>query len=112
MTALRYILLVLHFIGLAAILGPALDQLRAQTKRITMVMVWGARAQILTGVALVGAAYANDFEPDNTKLAVKLLVALAIAGIAESQRKKDATWAYWAVGALTVVNIVVAVVWR
>ena len=39
MDALRYLLLVLHFIGLAAILGPFLDQLRADTKRITTAMV-------------------------------------------------------------------------
>ncbi len=112
MQALRYVLLVLHFVGLAAIIGPALDQLRAKTKTITMAMVWGARAQIVTGIALVGMMYANDVEPDNVKITVKLVLALAIAGIAESQRKKAPVWAYWAVAVLTLVNIVVAVVWR
>jgi Na+-transporting NADH:ubiquinone oxidoreductase subunit NqrD len=114
MSALRYTLLVLHFIGLAAILGPFLDQLRADTKRITTAMVWGARAQIITGLALVGVAYASDHEPDHVKIAVKLVIALAIAGIAESMRKKttDISWAYWTVGALTIVNIAVAVAWR
>jgi len=113
MTFLRYALLFGHIIGLAAILGPFLDQLRADTKRITTAMVWGARAQIITGIALVGIGYATDHEPDNTKIAVKLLLALAIAGIAEANRKKDnPVTAYWLVGALTTVNIAVAVFWR
>ena len=113
MEFLRYTFLTLHIIGAAAIIGPALEQLRADTKRITTVMVWGARAQLLTGIALVGLAYANDFEPDNTKIAVKLLIALAVVGIAESQRKKGAvTWAFWAVFGLTIANVVVAVFWR
>ncbi|WP_062385829.1 hypothetical protein [Demequina iriomotensis] len=117
MTALRYALLVLHFIGLAAILGPALEQLRADTKRITIAMLWGARAQIVTGLALAGLAFARSdetgYEPDHVKIAVKLVIALAIAGIAESSRKREnPVVQYWLVGALTVVNIVVAVAWR
>lgn len=113
MTALRIVLLILHFVGLAAILGPFLDQLRAETRRITTVMVWGARAQILTGLALVGVAYASDHEPDHVKVAVKLLIALAVAGLAEVMRKREAPGAaYWAIGALTLVNIVIAVAWR
>ncbi len=113
MQALRYVFIVLHIIGLAAILGPALDQLRKDAKKITMAMVWGARAQILTGIALVGLIYANDGEPNNTKITIKLLVALAIAAIAEMSRKKvSVTWQYWVVGILTVVNIAIAVVWH
>ena len=115
MDFLRYTLLTLHILGAAAIIGPAFDQLRSDTKRITTAMVWGARAQILTGIGLVGVAYASDdgHEPDSTKLAVKLLIALAIVGIAESQRKKDAvTWAFWVVSGLTVVNVIVAVFWH
>jgi hypothetical protein len=113
MEFLRYTLLFAHILGLAAIIGPALDQLRADTKRITTAMVWGARAQIITGLALVGTAYATDNDPDNAKIAVKLVLALAIVGIAEANRKKDnPVTAYWLVGGLTLVNIAVAVFWR
>lgn len=114
METLTDVLLILHLIGMAAIFGPFLGQWTAKAKRITMTMVWGARAQLVTGLALVGMAYANDDEPDNTKIAVKLLIALAIVGIAEANRKKSGSvkTAWWLVGGLTIVNIIVAVVWH
>ncbi|MFW7415283.1 hypothetical protein [Demequina sp. SO4-18] len=114
MNALRYALLILHFIGLAAILGPVLDQLRAQAKRVTGAMVWGARAQIVTGLALAGVAYAGDNDPDHVKLAVKLMVAVAIAGLAEvGARRENGVERFWLIiGALTAVNIAIAVIWR
>lgn len=114
MNALRYALLILHFIGLAAILGPFLDQLRARAKRVTAAMVWGARAQVITGLALTAVAYAGDNEPDHVKIAAKLVVALAVAGLAEVGAKRDGgVERFWLlIGALTVVNIAIAVIWR
>ncbi|MFN3866912.1 MAG: hypothetical protein ACK4MD_09395 [Demequina sp.] len=114
MNALRYALLILHFIGLAAILGPMLDQLRAKAKRVTTTMVWGARAQIVTGLALAVLAFAGDYEPDHVKIAVKLVVALAVAGLAEvGARRESGVERFWLlVGVLTVVNVAVAVIWR
>ncbi|MFW2514417.1 hypothetical protein ACNI3K_11635 [Demequina sp. SO4-13] len=114
MNALRYALLILHFVGLAAILGPFLDQWRAQSKRITTVMVWGARAQIVTGLALAGVAYAGEDAPDHVKLAFKLIVALAVAGIVEvGARRSEHVGRFWALaGLLTLVNIAIAVIWR
>lgn len=113
MDFLLYTLLTLHILGAAAIIGPAFEQLRAETKRITTVMLWGARAQILTGLAMVGVASANDADLDHVKIAVKLVIALAVVGIAEMTRKRAAAaWAFWAVFGLTVVNVIVAVFWR
>lgn len=114
MELLRDIFVILHLVGLAAILGGFLEQWVSKSQRITAVMVWGARAQIVTGLALVGLIYANDGEPDNTKIAVKLLIALGIAGLAEANKKKDTppAAAWWLVGLLTLVNIGVAVIWR
>ncbi len=114
MTVLRIALLVLHILGLAAIVGPFFEQLKASTKRITTLMVWGARAQIVTGLALVGVAFATDHQPDHRKLAVKLVLALLIAAVAEMTRKRQGNvdWAYWTVGAATIANVIVAVAWR
>jgi len=118
MTTLRIVLLILHFIGLAAILGPALGQLTAKVKSIPMVMVWGARAQLLTGLGLVAVAeyratQVDDFEVDHVKIAVKLVLALAIVGLAEATRKRDnPVVPFWLVTGLTTANIIVAVAWR
>lgn len=114
MDALRYILLILHLIGMAAILGPFLGQLTAKTKAITMTMVWGARGQLVTGIALVGLASANDNDVDHVKIAVKLLVAIAIVGISEATHKKSGSLQtpWMLVGLLTLVNVIVAVVWH
>lgn len=114
MNALRIAILVLHFVGLAAIIGPAFEQLKSATKKITKTMVWGARAQVVTGVILVGLAYANDIAVDNGKISVKLVIALAIAAVAEmtAKRTNAPKWAYWAVSGLTLLNIIVAVAWK
>lgn len=123
MDATRYALLIAHFIGLAAILGPFLEQRRSDVKRITQTMVWGARAQLITGLLLVGVAEMNDYDVDHVKIAVKLGVAIAVAGLAEVGAKRTksltsdepagkVTTFWWLVGALTVVNIAVAVAWR
>ncbi|WP_430869080.1 hypothetical protein [Demequina aurantiaca] len=114
METLTNILVILHLIGMAAILGPFLGQLTAKSKSITMTMVWGARAQLVTGLALVGTAYASDNEPDHVKIAIKLLIALAIVGICEATHKKSGSvkTPWMLVGVLTIVNVIVAVAWH
>jgi len=114
MTTLRNVLLILHLVGMAAILGPFLGQWAASTKSITKTMVWGARAQLVTGLGLVGVAYASDNEPDHVKIAVKVIIAVAVVALCEANNKKSGsvTTAWWLVGALTTANIIVAVVWN
>lgn len=78
------ILVVLHVLGLAAIIGPWLAAPRAG--RIRMAMVWGARAQIVTGILLVGLHEMSSDPSDalnRTKISVKLVVALACTACAE-----------------------------
>jgi hypothetical protein len=114
MDFLRDIVLIAHLLGMAAILGPWLGGLRATSKRVTSVMVWGARAQIVTGVLLVGLAYAGDGEPHHWKFALKLLLALAVVGAAESNAKKTASVerAWWFIGVVALAAVTVAVMWR
>ena len=113
MDFLEHLLLVLHLVGVAAIVGPTLGQLRSETKQITTVMLWGARAQILTGLALVGVISAGDNDLSPAWMATKVLIALAIVGISEATRKKGAVaWEFWAVFVLSLVNITVAVFWH
>jgi hypothetical protein len=84
MAVLIGVVVVLHLLGAAAIIGPWLAAPRAG--RIRMAMVWGARAQVVTGIVLV-ALHEMSTDPSDalnrTKIGVKLVVALACAACAE-----------------------------
>ena len=114
METLQSAFLVAHLVGMAAIVGGALEQWPVGKRGISTVMVWGARAQIVTGIILVGLLQAN--EPDdanNAKFGVKLLVALAVAGLAEVGFRRQKANRMWAgVLGLTLVNVIVAVFWH
>lgn len=79
------ILVVLHLLGAAAVIGPWLSAPREP--RIPLGMVWGARAQLVTGLLLV-AVHEMSSDPadrlNNAKVGVKLVVAIACAACAET----------------------------
>jgi hypothetical protein len=99
---------------MAAIIGSALFLARGT---VTPYLVWGARAQLLTGILLVGLVQANDEEVDNAKIGVKLLVAVAVVACAEiaAARERKGTGSSSqlvnAAGVLALLNVLVAVFW-
>jgi hypothetical protein len=112
-----------HMLGLAALVGgwfTALVRSREEGLAAGPVMVWGARIQVLTGLALVGLAEAalDDVDVDQTKIAVKLVVALVVAALVEvsaGRGRRGAAVApamVSAAGALAVVNVLVATLWN
>lgn len=108
------LVLVLHLIGMSAIVGAWMCTMR--TPRILPGMVHGALVQLVTGVMLVGLreAGAGDGEPDHVKISVKLLVALLVAVLAWVNRRRAdevSSGVFHAVGGLTVLNVCVAVLW-
>lgn len=115
----RNSLLVLHFVGMAALLGGLISQSRARERKIQASMLHGAYLALITGVALVGIRYPLNAEnsmyelPDNAKILVKLLVLIVIVLLAIAGKKKVAvdsgTWL--GIGILSFTNIVVAVFW-
>lgn len=114
MEILEHLFVLAHLLGMAAIIGSAVFVARGA---VTPALVWGARAQLITGIALVGLAQANDDEVDNTKIGVKLLVAIAVVACAEiaaaKERKGQARpQLVHAAGALALLNVVIAVLWR
>lgn len=113
MEVLKDIVLVLHFIGLASIIGGFLVQTRGARKVIHPAMLHGALTQLVTGVILVGLNEAMDRDVDNAKIGVKLLVTLVVAALAWRYRTKPSvSAAVWgAVGGLSILNVVVAVLW-
>lgn len=50
---------------------------------MTPALVWGARAQLVTGLILVGLAEMDDGDVNHAKIGVKLVVAIAVAACAE-----------------------------
>jgi hypothetical protein len=110
---LHSVLVVAHLVGMAAVVGGYLTCLRAP--RFPGALVWGARAQIVTGVLLVGLleSGALDEEPDRAKVAVKLAVAIVLTGVAEATKRRDPlpAPAFHLVGGLALVNVLVAVLW-
>ncbi len=113
----RLILLAVHILGLAAIVGAFFVQMRAKDGFATGVVLAGAITQVVTGLALVGVRQAADLGVDNAKIAVKLgiaLVVLVAAIVAHVQRRRGGKVkpAFHAAGGLAVVNVLVAVLWQ
>ncbi len=110
------LILVLHFVGLASLLGGFIVQMRSADKGVNPAMWHGALTQLVTGVLLVGIAESGSLSEDPldmTKISVKLLIVLVITVLAFVGRKKQPPQvALWGIiGALTLVNVVIAVFW-
>ena len=118
---LRNSLLVLHFVGLASLLGGFLTQMKAMAAKAAKVvpaMVHGVWTAFITGLLLVGVAewriaMGADIGIDHMKIGFKSLVVLVILILVMANRKREAvaTPVFGAIGALTLTNIVLAVFW-
>jgi len=107
-------LVVLHFIGLAALLGGWLVQLTTSPKVVNRAMVDGAFTQLATGLALVGMAetvLSDQEEVNHAKIGIKLTILLVITLLAWVNRKKESVpvGVWGIIGGLTILNIVIAV---
>lgn len=114
MDLLKDLVLFLHFLGLAGIIGGVLAQRRATPRRIDALVVHGAMTQLVTGLALVGLNEALDEDVNNPKVGLKLVVVLVITALAWRYRKAEAvaTWIWATIGLLAVANVAIAVLWR
>jgi hypothetical protein len=109
------IAVVTHLLGMAALVGGYL----AGQPAVNEVMVWGARAQLITGIALAGMAESIDSlgkDPNMTKIGVKLLIAVVVTAFAEmgrgaAKRGRRVVWMTHAAGALAIVNVLIATLW-
>ena len=118
MVFVQNVLLFLHFIGLASLLGGFLVQLRTVPRVINNAMLHGALLQLVTGILLVGVieSQKNTEGADtinNPAVGLKLLILLIITGLILVNRKKEqisnAVWL--SIGLLTVLDIGIAVFW-
>jgi hypothetical protein len=114
------LILILHFIGLASVVGGFLVQMKSREKGVNPAMLHGALTQLVTGLLLVGIPEALDVLPypswdgwDHSKIAVKLVLTVIITVLAVvGRRKAGAQIGFWAaIGALSIANIFIAVLW-
>ncbi len=116
MDVIYELVVVTHLLGMAAVVGGYLVAARG-TVAPNGVMLWGARAQIITGLALVGlgegAGVWDDDQPSYVKIGIKLVVALAVAGLTETamarRATRDVSTLTHLAGGLAIANVLVAV---
>ncbi|MFG3346769.1 hypothetical protein ACGF1Z_17085 [Streptomyces sp. NPDC048018] len=116
MDVLIHVFVALHIIGIGALLGGFLTQMKAMgagTARFTPAMLHGALTMLVTGVALVGLNQADDQTVNNIKIGVKLAVLVVILGLVYVKRDEERIdkGLFGAVGGLTTANIFIATLW-
>lgn len=117
MEIIKNVVLALHIIGIASLLGGMLTQMKAmktKTTKIVPAIFHGAWTMLATGLILVGMVYATGGSPDNVKIGIKTLILIAIFVICFANKRKEqlATWVLPTLMVLTTANIVIATVWR
>ncbi|WP_062077287.1 hypothetical protein [Demequina globuliformis] len=117
MEIIKNLILAVHIIGVVALLGGVVYQIkawRAGTARILAPMMHGAWTMLVTGIILVGMQYPLGNDVNNTKISVKLIVLLAIVAIAFIHRKREtlSSWVLPALGLLTIANTIIATTWK
>jgi hypothetical protein len=114
MDTARQILLVIHILGFAALIGGLLVQAKDQEKKVNGAMRDGVGTAFLTGLALVGVIQGGDLGTvDNAKVGVKTVIGLVLLVLVMvNVRKERIPQGLWAgLLLLTAANIGVAVFW-
>jgi heme A synthase len=113
MELLRQILLVIHILGFAALIGGLIVQAGSPERVVNAAMRDGVGTAFLAGIALVGVLEADDQDVDHAKIAVKGLIGLVllilIMANARKERIPNGLWA--GLLFLSVANVCVAVLW-
>ncbi|MGI5137591.1 hypothetical protein [Streptomyces sp. CA-106110] len=116
MDVLIHLFVGLHIVGIAALLGGFLTQMKAMgrgTARFVPGMLHGALTMLVTGVVLVGLNQADHHSVNTFKIGVKLALLIVILGLVYVKRdeEKIEKGPFALVGALTTANIFIAVLW-
>jgi hypothetical protein len=113
METLRLVLLFVHVLGFAALLGGLLAQARTPEKVVNALMRDGIGTAFVAGLLLVGVLEAGDGPVDHAKIAVKFAIGLVILVLVMANLRKaripNGLWL--ALLALTLANIAVAIFW-
>ncbi|MEW1720170.1 hypothetical protein [Streptomyces sp. NPDC093109] len=111
MEILRYVFLVFHLFGFAALLGGVFYQLRGKDPVTGGYMVSSAVVQLVTGAGLIWTRVSLDLPLSHAKMGVKLALDVLVAVTALVGMRNRQPWAFFAVATFTAAAAVVAVVW-
>lgn len=113
MDTLRLILMFVHILGFAALIGGLLAQAKEPVKRVNAAMRDGAGTAFVAGLALVGVLEAGDGDVNHAKVGVKVVIGLVILVLVMvNLRKERIPQGLWlGLLALSVLNVAVAVFW-
>ncbi len=115
MDILNKVMLVIHLIGVGALLSGFFYQLKDWGKgmKVNAGILHGAWLMVVTGFAMAGIipAMHGDEEINNIVLGLKSIVITAIFFLAYGNNKKEVTakWVVPTIAALTTLNIVLAI---
>jgi hypothetical protein len=110
MKVAQVVLLVLHLLGVLALLVGLLVQLRRPEKRVLGPMRDGIGTTFVAGLLLVGVLEARDQDVDGTQVGVMFGIGLVILVLVMANLRKEhiPAWLYWLILALTLADIGVA----
>ncbi len=111
MDVAHVVLLVLHVVGIVALLAGILVQVRRPERRVNGLMRDGIGTAFVAGLFLVGVLEAGDDPVDHTKIAVKFGIGLVILVLVMANLRKPRIpdGLYWGLLVLTLANVGVAV---
>lgn len=114
MDFLQDVLVFIHLVGMASLLGGAIVQIRDTDHVVNSAMLHGALILVVSGLLLVGVIEGQDDESlDHTKIGVMLAIGLVVAVLCWINRRKDVVppGLFMGILLLTLANVGVAVFW-
>jgi len=117
METLRHVVVLVHLVGFALLFGAWAVEAYNRRLQVTPLMQWGLGIAALAGLVLA-APWGIEYDLNYVKLGVKLLILLAIGallGIGSVRQRKDGSVPpaiFWSIGALTLGNAAIALLWR
>ncbi|MBO4146008.1 hypothetical protein QWJ06_08145 [Kocuria rhizophila] len=115
MTFLLNLLLFLHIVGVAVIVGTWIYTMKRPT--VTSGQFWAAVLMLITGLGLVGIREMDGGSINYAKITVKIVILLVVLvasfiGMRKTQRNEPvSTGLAHAVGGMALINAAVAVFW-
>ena len=116
LSLLRELLVLVHLIGFALLLGGWAAQ-AVRRRYVTSTLLRSGLGVMIASGLLLAIPFPAGVHLDYLKLAVKLVVALAIGGafgvvITREKAGRSTLAAFWTIGALAVLNAGIALFWH